>query len=101
MAEHAASLHACLPCSHIVSLAVDSPFRLVQRSKPNAVGALTSRPQSRPSIHTRFPLKTIPIASWITSPCGIVAGDAHSLLLVFFTHKYFVAYLFYLSIVDI
>ena len=110
MAEHAASLQAFylvptpLPC-HInpaflifpffLSInPLDFLFCLVQRSKPNTVDALTSRPQSRPSIHTHFPLKTIPIASWITSPCGIVAGDAHSLLSLFLTHNYFVAYLF-------
>jgi len=88
-----------LPCHHVsfvvvksrlliffLSLSIipsDFPFRLVQRSKQNTVNALTSRPQPRPSIHTRFPLKTIPIASWITSPCGIVAGNAHSLLYLF------------------
>jgi len=71
MAEHAASLQAFylvptpLPC-HInpaflifpffLSInPLDFLFCLVQRSKPNTVDALTSRPQSRPSIHRSLP----------------------------------------------
>ena len=89
MAEHAAFLHA-LPLSSksrllifFLSISIipsDFPFRLVQRSKQNTVDALTSRPQPRPSIRRSLPLKNNTDRFWITSPCGIVAGDAHSLL---------------------
>ena len=96
MAEHA-SLHALslvtlFPLSSLKSrllifflsisiIPSDFPFRLVQQSKQNTVDALTLHPQSRPSIHHTLPLKIeYRTLLWITSPCGIVAGDAHSLL---------------------
>ena len=70
-------------------------FCIVRRSKPNTVYALTTRPQSRPLIQRSSPLK-IEYRTFlsITSLCGIVAGDAHSLLLSFPYSQLFVAYLF-------